>query len=471
MFWANFLHIYQPPTQKPYWVKRVAEESYRKIFAGLLATPSAKVTMNINGVLLELLDKNGCGDILESIKKLLDKNQLELVGSAKYHAMLPFLPEREIVRQIQLNEQTLKNYLGSSLSLKGFFPPEMAFDPKLVPIISSLGYKWIICDELSFPAPGQKPQYDRIYTDAQNPSVALFFRERHMSWVILSGQVGTGQLLVSSLGDRLKKNEFLLTAMDGETFGHHRPGLEQLLFEIFNADKLKTVRMSELFDLFPTREALTPRPSTWALMEKDLEEKKPFSRWQDPDNIIHQLQWQLTDLAINTVEQADERAPGFPEARQTLDRALHSDQYWWASARPWWSLEMIELGAKELYDAVLLTPGISDETRELARHLYHTIVFTGFDWQRSGLVDELSRREDEAVRQRTDIGIPKLPRAEVEKMVTGLQKEMAAVAAAQEYERAAQIRDRIKELRGYVSDDGSALKTSDEGNREFKLNP
>lgn len=470
MYWANFLHIYQPPTQKPYWVKRVAEESYRKIFQGLLATSNARVTMNINGVLLELLDKNGCGDIIEDIKKLLEAGRLELVGSAKYHAMLPFLPENEIIRQIKLNEETLKNYFGSALKLKGFFPPEMAFDPKLVPIVASLGYQWIIADELSFPGTGQKPQYDRIYTDAQNPSVSLFFRERQMSWVILSGQVGTGSLLVSSLGDRLKKHEFLLTAMDGETFGHHRPGLEQLLFEIFNANELKAAQISELFELFPAREAISPRPSTWALMEKDLEEKKPFSRWQDPDNAIHKLQWDLTYLAIKSLGQTQEILPGFEQARKKLDKALHSDQYWWASARPWWSIEMIELGAKELYDTIIMTPGITDETRELARHLYHTIIFTAFDWQRSGLVDQLARQEDESVRQRTDIGMPKLPKAEVEKMIAHLQKEMDLVAGRQEYERAAQIRDRIKELRGYESDTSSQIHTSGEGDREFKLN-
>jgi hypothetical protein len=347
----------------------------------------------------------------------------------------------------------------------------MAFDPKLVPIIGSLGYQWIIADELSFPKTGQKLSYDRIYTDAQTPSISLFFRERKMSWVILSGQVGTGSLLVSSLGDRLKKKEYLLTAMDGETFGHHRPGLEQLLFEIFNANELKPIQISELFDIFPAREPVSPRPSTWALMEKDLEENKPFSRWQDPDNAIHKLQWELTFLAIQSLGQAKESSPSFGQARHTLDKALHSDQYWWASARPWWSIEMIELGAKGLYDAILMTPDISDEAREQARHLYHTIVFTAFDWQRSGLVDQLARQEDESVRQRTDIGMPKLPKAEVEKMIAHLQKEMALVAGRQEYERAAQIRDRIKELRGYESDDSSKLQTSGEGDQEFKLNP
>jgi UvrB/uvrC motif len=294
---------------------------------------------------------------------------------------------------------------------------------------------------------------------------SIFFRERRMSWVILSGQVGTGRLLMQSLGERLHRQEYLLTAMDGETFGHHRPGLEQLLFEIYRDSALTTVTISELMNKFPHR-SVSPIPSTWALMEKDLEEKKPFSRWYDEDNDIHKLQWQLTNLAINEMAKVNQSDPGYTRARELLDKAIHSDQYWWASARPWWSVEMIERGAKELYDTVLAIPSVTDKIKEQAKHLYHSIIFTAFDWQRSGLVDELAHREDEDVRQRVDAGLPQLPRAEVDKMVKRLEDEMKLTASRQEFERAAQIRDRIAELKRYAAD-VDAPKASAEGGAEW----
>src|SRR3989304_558431 len=92
-------------------------------------------------------------------------------------------------------------------------------------------------------------------------------------------------------------------------------------------------------------------------MEKDLEKKVPLARWDDPDNEIHKMQWELTELAIKAVR--DSKDPG--KAREMLDRAIHSDQFWWASARPWWSLEMIERGAVELKEAVLATPDAAEE--------------------------------------------------------------------------------------------------------------
>src|SRR5689334_5295921 len=125
MIWANFLHFYQPPTQKSFWVKKITTESYRRLVEGLLAHPHAKVTININGVLDELLDQNGEHDVLRGLRQLLERGQIELTASAKYHPLLPMLSDDEIIRQIELNNETHKKYFGPAYQPKGFFPPEM----------------------------------------------------------------------------------------------------------------------------------------------------------------------------------------------------------------------------------------------------------------------------------------------------------------------------------------------------------
>src|SRR6185295_17930864 len=111
----------------------------------------ARLTININGILCELLEKYGGQDVLDNIKKLLKSGVIELTGSAKYHAFLPLLPESEIERQILLNETTLKKYFGTAWKKSGFFSPEMAYSKKVARVAASLGYKWIIVDELAFP--------------------------------------------------------------------------------------------------------------------------------------------------------------------------------------------------------------------------------------------------------------------------------------------------------------------------------
>jgi hypothetical protein len=451
MLWANFLHFYQPPTQKRVWVDRITEESYRRVLKGLLDHPSARVTLNINGVLLDLWDEFDHEDVIEMVGTLLGRGQIELTGSAKFHPLLPKIPEDEIKRQIELNALTIKKYFGDYRP-KGFFPPEMAYDSVVAKAAKEMGFAWIIAEELSYPsfakASGGRPvkvEYDRIYQE-QETGMTLFFRERETSYKILSGQLGTGKLFLDALGDRLQKNEYLLTGMDGETFGHHRPGMDRALMELLSLEAVPTVLISELPEKFPQIEKVEPRPSTWALMEKDLEKKIPFARWDDPDNEIQKRQWELTELAIKTVR--DSKDPG--KSREMLDRAIHSDQYWWASARPWWSLEMIERGAFELKETVLAVPDVSAEVKDKAKDLYFAIITTGFAWQRDGRVEELAKAEDEEIRMHTDAALGSLPKAEVEKMIEHIRQEMGDVSQKQEFERAAQLRNRIKELQEYL---------------------
>jgi len=455
MLWANFLHFYQPPTQKPYWVKRITNESYRPILQGMLAHPNSRTTLNINSVLVELWEQNDATDVIDMVRELLKRGQIELTGSAKFHPLLPRIPDEEIIRQIDLNTETHRKYFGDLYRPTGFFPPEMGISEHVAEVIAKKGFKWLICDELSFNRTLGKIDYSKIYELKKIPGFQIFFRERKMSYRILSGQLGTGNLLVEGLGGRLKQPGYLLTAMDGETFGHHRPGMEHLLFEVYESNLLETVMISDLGRHFPSVEQVELLPSTWALMEKDLQRNVPFARWDDEGNPIHELQWKLTSLSIETMRDAKPGSAEYDRARQLLDRALHSDQYWWASAKPWWSLEMIERGAKELRDVVQTAPGASDPAKAEAQRLYQEIVFTGFEWQREGIVEALSKQEDEEIRQRTDEGMPKLPKKEIEKIISNLEKEMHLVAGRLEYERAAQLRDRIKELRTYAESGGA----------------
>jgi hypothetical protein len=497
MYWANFLHIYQPPTQTKDILERVVNESYRRILSELKKAPDDSLTLNIPGCLTELLDEYGFDDVIHDLRLLLERGQIELTGTAKYHPLLPKIPKSEAVRQIKLDRETNRHYFGEHYNPRGFFPPEAAYNREVAQIVADLGFEWILAEELSHSGTFGAVKYDRTYRVEGIP-LKIFFRERESSFKILSGQLGTVKLFEDYLGDRLSREEYLLTAMDGETFGHHRPGMEKLLFEIYKSDRVPTITISQVLELFLETETVKTLPSTWALMEKDVERNAPFSRWEDPDNEIHRLQWELTRLAIDSVcnsqyaktegrrqktdsedgkRRTENRSPAIspldpssvfsprssseekitPEkqqwlkARKMLDKSLHSDQYWWASARPWWSIEMIERGANELKDTVLAS-NLPEADKKRARELYYQIITLGFEWQRSGKVAEMARKEDEEVRERTDEGLPKLPKEEINKMIANIRQEMLSVAKEEEYERAAQLRDRIKELEEYKNE-------------------
>lgn len=447
MFWSNFLHIYQPSNQMPYILEKIVNESYREIIKGLKNNPSAKITLNINSCLTEMLIKRGYQDIVSDLRTLAQKGQIEFTGSAKYHAFLPFLPETEIKRQIELNYRTNRRIFGSIYNPKGFFPPELAINSKVVKIVAQAGYKWILADEIAYNGKLETLPHNQIYSVKGFKDFKIFFRERRMSELILGAIIRSEKTMLEALGERInEKNQYLLTAMDGETFGHHRPGLQNLLFEIYGSKKYDKITISELLDLIPKSEKpISPLASSWSTSKEEIIKKRQFMAWKNPKNKIHRWQWQLTKLVLSEVNKLDKKSKSYRLSRLKLDRALQSDHYWWASARPWWSLEMIEGGANQLLETILAIKNLSPEIQAKANDLYQKILIASFEWQRSGYIHRLHSKKKNPI----DL-IPlknRVTKKWFDGLVKELQNEMKKAADNEEFEKAIMWRDAIFKLK------------------------
>jgi len=103
IYWAQLFHFYQPPTQIPVILEKICNESYKPLLKVFRQHPHAKATINISGVLLEMLQDYGHREVIASIRELGQKGQVEFTGSGKYHPILPLLPQSERQRQIELN--------------------------------------------------------------------------------------------------------------------------------------------------------------------------------------------------------------------------------------------------------------------------------------------------------------------------------------------------------------------------------
>lgn len=398
MKWANFLHIYQPADQQPDILKAIVDQCYRPIISHIANSDNIKITLNITGALIELFDKHGYRDLIELLKKAGEQGKIEFTSSAKYHGFLPMLTDDDIVRQIKANDETMVNYLGDkAYKPKGFFPPEMGFNYNIVPIIEKLGYKWIILDEISgYGEPG-KIDYNKIYK-IKDSSLNVFFRERRLSNLIMSAVVRSKETLMQAMSDDLKSDRYIVTAMDGETFGHHRPGLEKMLFDILDTKDFNLVNISDLLKEKREVVEVMPVPSTWASSKEDIDKGIQFLSWKDPENNIHTWQWELFYLVRGEVEKLDKKSPVYEEIRKKMDIGTASDHFWWASAKPWWSLEMIEDGEYRLLETVRMIPGVSEEVLRKARDLYEKIISTAFQWQRTGKIRSMMTNQNSILR-------------------------------------------------------------------------
>jgi len=440
MYWANFLHIYQPPDQSKEILEKVTNESYRPLFKGFLKIKKCKLNLNINGALTEILFKEGYKDVLENIRKLAETNRLEFTESAKYHPLLNSINKNEIVRQIRKNNQTNKKYFGKVYQPKCFFPPEMAYDSKVGKIVHDLGYPLIMLDEVSYAGGKTYPPQDKLFALKTVKDLTIIFRERRTSNSLMSSVVRNKKDFLGILGENLNKNQYLCTAMDGETFGHHRPGLEKALFKIAALSNPKQVFLSEIPKYFKVEEKIIPVASTWASSQWDIEKGFQFYSWRDPKNEVHKLQWKLLNYVRNLAK--TRKLSG--TAEEKLDKALASDQFFWASGEPWWSVEMIEKGAWSLLSALKSFPNVTNEEIERGRKYYRDILSIAFWWQRSGKIGMMARKYKEGVKipfkERT------LEGGEPEKyfaFIDLMKKEMRKAAKNKDFEKAILWRDAI----------------------------
>ncbi len=443
MYWVNFLHIYQPSNQSDEILEAVVNESYRPLFKGFLNIPRMKINLNINGGLTELLVQKGHSDVIELIKKLAESGRLEFTESAQYHPLLPFLNKKEIVRQITANYQTNRQYFGKIYQPRCFFSPEMAYSKKLAQIVSGLGYSMILLDEIAYDGKGEKIPRDKLFSIKNTEKLMAIFRERRVSNSIMSAVIRNRKEFRRLLGEDIKKKEYLCTAMDGETFGHHRPGLEKFLFNIISQKQPRQIFLSEIPGYFKIEKEISPLESTWASSQEDIEKKIQFYSWKNPGNKVHQLQWEFLYYVL-----ARAKNRKLPETIQKqLDKALASDQFFWASGEPWWSIEMIEKGAWLLFDVLRSLPKINKKEIKRGERYYRDILATAFWWQRSGKIGLMAKKYRESCKipfkERTlESGKPEVYAAFIKTM----ERKMREAAKNKNFERAILWRDAVWKL-------------------------
>ncbi len=416
IYWGSLLHFYQPPIQIPEILRKVVDESYRPLIDVFRQHPHAKASVNINGVLTEMLFESGYQDVIDGLRELAERGQIEFVGSAKYHAILPLIDAEEQRRQIRRNHLTNRHFFGEAYQPRGFFPPEMCYDESIIDPIVDFGHQWVIMSGVACPADWPTNTVYRARS-AQGNELKVMFRDDVLSNRI-SFQDIDGKAFVEHLRTAHPDESgdmYIVTAMDAETFGHHIENWEQLfLAEAYEAvkpyetlvqarplaqstrallamteapvntdDVVVSSTISEIVDRMSVGEIVEPRPASWSTTHDDIAAGVPYPLWLAPNNHIHKLQWEHIDIALQLVAKAQEVADTATSqrhaeiARALMDPALHSCQMWWASRRPHWDINMIVRGLDQQADVVVnayRAINLSAAPETVKREAYYRVV-------------------------------------------------------------------------------------------------
>ena len=357
-------HIYQPPLQSDAVVKSIAETSYLPLIKLLKKRREFKLTLNIPLSLLEHLDRLGYLQFINDLKELIKIGQVELVGSGAYHALLTKQPQSLQEEQIILQEYCLGYYFGSRIGfdgedsvmikdIRGFFPPEIAINSKLLNVLDDLSYNWVAVDSTAFD-PNSIITDVTVYKTADH-NILLVKRNTKLSNSLSFQRDSSTTNFMDGLLDSTSIEHFI--ALDGETFGHHNKEglflLDSLLDDLL-AKEVELTTITELISGVEPGQIDAIKESTWGASVEDMANNIPYPMWATPGNAVHANLWKLLEiLSTNYKNDMEYTLDGYenvplwskdfinsiedPAVKKQLKsfidfhKLLASDAFWWAS--------------------------------------------------------------------------------------------------------------------------------------------
>lgn len=352
-------HIYQPPWQ----TREVLEENYQKFYLPLLqvleTNPNYKITLNLAGSLTEHLVNAQKFEFFNKLKQLVSKGQIELVGSAAYHPLLPLIPEEEIRRQIRLNDEINSQYLGDSWKRKGFFIPELAYSPEVSKIVRDMGFEWIGVDQESV----GEVDWNQRYID-KNSGLKLLIRNR---------------VFYKNGENKFSNNKFNVIISDGEN--QVSKELNDIDWSIYLKKTEPDTQhiyltASEYFETIKHNEKETETvKANWQLTEKEKDVKSYYHLWKNDNDPIHKMLWDLLYKVIEIIKEK-ETDENFKLSRDNLDKGLASCTWWWVDGRIYgYNPTAIESGAYIILNAIRSLKNLEPEKRIEIEKLYSELIF------------------------------------------------------------------------------------------------
>ena len=178
---ANLQYAEIPVSEIP----EVINHSYIPVLKALLETPKVEVVLNFSGVTLEIL-YNQYPEVIDLIKEGIDKGKFELTGCGYSHPIFPLLPEIDVRKQIEFNLQILEKTLN--YVPKGFWLPELAYDPTLPRILKDYGFSFTFIDselfETSSPLLNDQNMQNEEYQSASHYVYDLFKAKNFMQKLV-----------------------------------------------------------------------------------------------------------------------------------------------------------------------------------------------------------------------------------------------------------------------------------------------
>lgn len=167
-------HNHQPVGNFDYVFEMAYNQAY-KPFLDIFKKFNLKMTLHISGPLFIWLNKNK-PSYIEEIANLVEKGQIEILGSGYSEPILAVIPKNDAIQQIEIYKSILEKTFKKTVN--GSWLTERVWEPHLPEIFDRAGIKYIIVDDYHFLRSGfSLTELDGYYiSEFENK------KNRHISW-------------------------------------------------------------------------------------------------------------------------------------------------------------------------------------------------------------------------------------------------------------------------------------------------
>ncbi len=340
------VHCHQPVGNFG-WVFEEAYQSAYLPFVDLLERhPKVRVVFHYSGSLLDWLSASH-PDFLRRLKTLVQRRQIEFLGSGYYEPILVLVPDRDALGQLDLMQRTLgrlglegKN--GDGKSAQGVWLSERVWEPGLTALLSQAGIQYAIVDDNHLALAGIKEpdRFGYYLTEDQGASVAVFPSSKALRYAVpfhsVEEVIG---LLKNFQSDR---PQTVVLADDGEKFGFW-PGTKKWVYDEGWLEKFFSAleQNADWLEITTFQEALKEMPPLGRVYMPvaSYEEmigwsggtfRNFFTKYSEADAMHKKMLWISRRLEENLLKKNKRsgNARRLNRARRHLYMAQSNDAYW-----------------------------------------------------------------------------------------------------------------------------------------------
>ncbi len=224
VYHALGLHFHQPHGNMNFLLSTNREEALRILQCYIRpirylseCEGLAAVHLSISGTLLEqmcTLTLDELGSLKDALECYVNLSNVEFLATGFYHPVFPLIPESDwkshVLRWVRKAER-----LG--LKFNGFWPPELGFTMKMIPLLSELGFKYVVVDGRYIEGGGEDRGFKPHLAEHSGAEITVIPRDEELSDAQMGGVTPRGFInMVKAKTSRFKGALLVTTWSDGE---------------------------------------------------------------------------------------------------------------------------------------------------------------------------------------------------------------------------------------------------------------